>query len=124
MLSRLGLRALRAGIRSTPMVQIPKRNYEDSTVLQKREHGEFFSDPQEVSDRLTRMIAVHDNCIDPSAITLGSTFSELGLSELDMVEVTLMAEREFDVWIPEDDCERFQTVGDLAEWLCKNFYTK
>lgn len=106
------------------MVQIPVRNYEDSTVLQKREHGEFFSDPQAVSDRLTRMIALHDNIIDPSAITLGSSFAELGLSELDMVEVTLMAEREFDVWIPEDECERFQTVGDLAEWLAKNFYTK
>ena len=89
-----------------------------------RDNGEYFADPQDISDRLARLIALHDNCTDPSKVTLGSTFIELGLSELDMVEVTLIAEREFDVWIPEDDCEQFVTVGDLAQWLCKNFYTK
>ena len=109
---------------SKAFLQFPMRGYEDSTVLSKRDTREYFADPNVVADQLSRMIALHDNINDPRNITLGATWEELGLNELDKVEIFLQSEKEFDIWIPEEDCERFLTVNDLNEWICRNFYTK
>jgi acyl carrier protein len=90
----------------------------------KREEGDYFADPVGVAERVVRLIALHDNVRDPSSVTLNSSFEELGLNDLVMVEVFLGAEREFDLEIGEDDCESMTTVNDLVEFLAKNFYTK
>ena len=90
----------------------------------KREEGEYFADPKAVAERVVRLIALHDNVNDPTAITLNSSFEELGLNALDMAEVFLAAEKEFDLEIDEDECEGMTTVNDLVEFLAKNFYTK
>lgn len=70
------------------------------------------------------MIALHDQCRDPSSVSLNKTFSELGLNALDMCEVFIGAEREFDLEIAEEDCESMSLVGDLVEFLSKNSATK
>ena len=90
----------------------------------ERENGDYFADPIAVAERVVRLIALHDNVNDPSAVTLNSTFDQLGLNELDMQEIFLQAEREFDMEISEEDCESFHTVNDLVEHLAQNFYTK
>ena len=90
----------------------------------KRVEGEYFADPKDVADRVVRLIGLHDNVRDPAAITLNSSFEELGLNALDMVEVYIAAEREFDLEIAEEECESMTTVNDLVEFLAKNFYTK
>lgn len=90
----------------------------------KREEGDYFADPMAVAERLVRLFALHDNIKDPSAITLNQSFEELGLNQLDMVEIFLATEREFDVEIGDDECESMTTVNDLVEYLAKNFYTK
>ena len=90
----------------------------------KREEGDYFADPIMVAERVVRLIALHDNVKDPANITLKSSFEELGLNSLDLVELFLGAEREFDVEIPEEDCESMATVNDLVENLARNFYTK
>ena len=89
-----------------------------------REEGDYFNDPIVVAERVVRLVALHDNVRDPSAITLNSTFEELGLNSLDLCEIFLQAEREFDTEISEEDCESFVTVNDLVENLSRNFYTK
>ncbi len=109
---------------SVSMVRVQKRFYFPDNVLMPREDGEYFSDPKAVAERVVRLIAIHDNVNDPSSITLNKSFDELGLNPLDMQEVFLAAEREFDVEISEEDCESFHTVNDLVEHLAKNFYTK
>lgn len=90
----------------------------------KRVEGEYFADPKAVAERVVRLLALHDNVKDPSAITLNSTFDEIGLNELDMVEIFLATEREFDLEIDEEECESMTTVNDLVEFLAKSFYTK
>ena len=90
----------------------------------KRVEGEYFADPKAVAESVVRLLALHDNVKDPSAITLNSTFDEIGLNELDMVEIFLAAEREFDLEIDEEECESMTTVNDLVEFLAKSFYTK
>lgn len=90
-----------------------------------REYGDgYMSDPVATAERIIRTMALHDNIKDPSNITLGQSFEEVGLNELDMVEVYIMLEKEFDFEISEDDCETFVTINDLVEFVARNFYAK
>ena len=77
-----------------------------------------------MAERTVRLFALHDNVRDPSSITLNSTFEDLGLNSLDLCEIYLQAEREFDTEISEEDCESFMTVNGMVENLARNFYTK
>lgn len=90
----------------------------------KREKGEYYSDPLDVAERVVRLIALHDHCRDPASLTLNKSFAQLGLNALDMCEVFIGAEREFDLEIAEEDCESMSLVGDLVEFLSKNAATK
>ena len=90
----------------------------------KPDLGDYYADPKDVAERLVRLFALHDNVRDPSAITLQSTFEDLGLNSLDLAEVTLAAEREFDIEIADEDCESFSCVNDIVEHIARNFYTK
>ena len=124
---RVGVRRLPTMLsRTMPMmmVNVPRRFYYPDNVLMTRVEGEYFSDPVEIAERVVRLMALHDSVKDPSAITLNSTFEELGLNALDMVEVYLAAEREFDLEISEEDCEAMTSVNDLVEFLARNFYAK
>lgn len=109
-----------------PLVSVGgAQGYYKDNVLMPREYGDgYMSDPVATAERVVRCIALHDNVHDPSSITLGATFEELGLNELDMVEIYLMLEKEFDFEISEDDCESFTTVNDLVENIARNFYAK
>ena len=83
------------------------------------------ADPIDVAERLIRLISLHDNLkVNPSEIVPGNTFEEIGLNDLDMVEVLLGAEREFDLELSDDVCESFTTINDIVEHLARNFYTK
>jgi len=57
-------------------------------------------------------------------VTLGKSFAEIGLNALDMCEVFIGCEREFDLEIAEEECEQMRTVNDLVEFLSKNSATK
>ena len=103
---------------------VPRRSYYPDGQLMQREEGDYFADPVMVAERIVRLVALHDNVTDPSSVTLNSTFEELGLNPLDLCEIFLQTEREFDVEISEEDCESFVTVNDLVENLSRNFYTK
>lgn len=86
----------------------------------KRDVGDYYNDPMDVAERVVRLIALHDACRDPSSVTLGKTFSEVGLNALDMCEIFIGCEREFDLEIAEEECEQMSTVNDLVEFLSKN----
>jgi NADH dehydrogenase (ubiquinone) 1 alpha/beta subcomplex 1 len=109
---------------SGSILRQPLRTYYPNGQLMKRDEGDYFADPIEVAERIVRLIALHDNVKNPSAVTLQSEFSSIGFNVLDMQELFLQAEREFDVEISEDDCESFHTVNDLVENIARNFYTK
>lgn len=59
--------------------------------------------------------------IDPDEITLDSRLSkDLEADSLDQVEVLMALEDEFDIEIPDEDAEKFVTVGDIVEYLEKH----
>ena len=100
------------------------RTYYPDNVLMPREKGEFYNDPMAMAESVCRIIAMHDACRDPANITVSHTFEQLGLNALDMVEVFIGCEREFDLEISEEACEEMTTVNDLVEHLARNPATK
>ena len=47
------------------LMVISQRGYYPDNVLMKREKGEYYSDPLALAERVVRVIALHDACIDP-----------------------------------------------------------
>ena len=90
----------------------------------KRVTGEYYADPMDVAERVVRLIALHDNVHNPAEVTISKNFEELGLNALDMCEVFIGVEREFDLEISEDDCEAMSTVNDLVEFLARSPHAK
>ena len=59
--------------------------------------------------------------IDENEIQLDSSFVEdLGADSLDVVEMLMILEEEFDVTVPDEDAEKFQTVKDVVDFLKEN----
>lgn len=56
---------------------------------------------------------------DEDMITLNTTLEDLGADSLDMVEVIMAIEDEFDVQIKDEDLENLKTLADLIEYIQK-----
>ena len=103
---------------------MPVRAYYKDNVLMPREQGDYYADPMNVAERVVRLIALHDSCTEPSKVVPAASFESLGLNALDMCEVFIGCEREFDLEISEEDCEMMSTVNDLVEHLARHPSTK
>lgn len=70
-------------------------------------------------DRVKKII-VDQLGVDESKITENSSFiDDLGADSLDIVELIMAFEEEFDVEIPDEDAEKIKTVGDTVKYLNK-----
>lgn len=49
-----------------------------------------------------------------------SFINDLGADSLDIVELVMAMEEEFDVEIPDEDAEKIQTVGDAIKYISEN----
>ncbi len=56
---------------------------------------------------------------DEDMITAETTLEDLGADSLDMVEVIMAIEDEFDVQIKDEDLESLKSVGDLIDYISK-----
>ena len=56
---------------------------------------------------------------DPDIVTLETTLEDLGADSLDMVEVIMALEDEFDVQIKDEDLESLKCVADLVDYISK-----
>lgn len=55
-----------------------------------------------------------------SALTASTSFKEdLGADSLDLFEMVMALEEEYDVEIPTDDLENIQTIGHVEEYIKK-----
>lgn len=65
-----------------------------------------------------REIIVDQLNIDAEEITPDvSLIDGLGADSLDLVELMLAMEEEFDINIPEEDIDKISTVGDAVEYI-------
>ncbi len=58
--------------------------------------------------------------VDKDKITADTSFvTDLGADSLDVVELVMEFEEEFDISIPDDAAEKIQTVGQAVEFIEK-----
>jgi len=56
--------------------------------------------------------------VDESEVTMEASFiDDLGADSLDIVELIMALEEEFDLEIPDKDAEKIVTVGDAVEYI-------
>ena len=53
----------------------------------------------------------------PGDVTMNTTFEDMDVDSLDVVELIMAIEDEFDITIDDEDANRFQTMNDLVEYI-------
>ena len=72
---------------------------------------------ENILDRVIDIVA-EELAVDRDEITEDSSFIEdLGADSLDVVELVMAFEEEFDVEIPDEDAEDIRTVEDAVSYL-------
>ena len=73
----------------------------------------------EVTARVKELIA--DSLGVESEIELSASFiDDLGADSLDIVELVMLIEKDFDLEIPDEDAERNSTVQDAIDYIMEN----
>ena len=63
-------------------------------------------------------VIVDQLSVDADEVTLEASFvDDLGADSLDVVELIMGLETEFDIEIPDEDAEKMSTVGDAVEYI-------
>ena len=56
--------------------------------------------------------------VDPESITLEASFiDDLNADSLDIVELIMSIEEEFDLEIPDNDAEKIVTIGNIVKYI-------
>jgi acyl carrier protein len=56
--------------------------------------------------------------VEPEKVQLTSSFiDDLGADSLDIVELVMTMEEEFDLDIPDEDAEKMKTVSDVIKYI-------
>ncbi len=59
--------------------------------------------------------------VEEDKVTMESSITEdLGADSLDVVDLVMSLEEEFDVEIPDDQVENIKTVGDIVKYIEEN----
>jgi len=59
--------------------------------------------------------------IEADEVLLESSFiDDLGADSLDIVELLMALEEEFDIEIPDEEAEKLSTVGDVVDYIKNN----
>jgi acyl carrier protein len=66
-------------------------------------------------------IVVEQLGVDEEEVTEQASFvDDLGADSLDIVELVMALEEEFDLEIPDEDAEKLATVGDAVNYIKEN----
>ena len=72
---------------------------------------------EEIFDKVKEIIVEQLGVAD-TAVTLESSFiDDLGADSLDIVELIMALEEEFDIEIPDADAEKVVTVTDVVDYI-------
>ena len=75
---------------------------------------------EEIFDKVKEII-IEQLGVTESSITMEASFiDDLGADSLDIVELIMALEEEFDIEIPDADAEKIVSVGDVVEYIKEN----
>jgi len=77
------------------------------------------ADVEAVFKKLRSMLADQLG-IDEKEISMESTLEELDADSLDIVEMVMAIEQEWDIEIPDEAAEELKTVGDAVNYIVRH----
>ena len=75
---------------------------------------------EEIFDKVKEIIIEQLGVPESTITTEPSFIDDLGVDSLDIVELIMALEEEFDLEIPDSDAEKVVTVGDVVEYIKDN----
>ena len=72
---------------------------------------------EEIFDKVKGIIVEQLGVTETSVTAEASFIDDLGADSLDIVELIMALEEEFDTEIPDEDAEKVVTVGDVVEYI-------
>ena len=79
--------------------------------------GVLVMNAEEVYEKIKGII-VEQLGVEETAVTMEASFiDDLGADSLDIVELIMALEEEFDMEIPDADAEKVVTVGDVVDYI-------
>lgn len=72
---------------------------------------------EEVFEKVKGIIVEQLGVSEPSVTMEASFIDDLGADSLDIVELVMALEEEFDMEIPDADAEKVVTVGDVVDYI-------
>jgi len=70
-----------------------------------------------ISDRVNTLIVDQLGVEATSLVPEASLLDDLGADSLDVVELVMAIEEEFNIEVPDDDVENIRTVRDVVEYI-------
>ncbi len=72
---------------------------------------------EEIFEKVKNIIVEQLGASESSITTEASFIDDLGADSLDIVELIMALEEEFDLEIPDSDAEKVATVGDVVDYI-------
>jgi acyl carrier protein len=70
-----------------------------------------------LEERVTEIIVEQLGVSKDEVVPEASFIDDLGADSLDIVELVMAMEEEFDIEIPDDDAEKIQTISDAISYI-------
>ncbi len=71
----------------------------------------------DLENRVSEIIIEQLGITRDELVAKASFIDDLGADSLDIVELVMAMEEEFDIEIPDDDAEKIQTIGDAVSYV-------
>ena len=75
---------------------------------------------EEIFEKVKAIIVEQLGVAETSVEMEASFIDDLGADSLDIVELVMALEEEFDIEIPDADAEKVTTVGDVVDYIKEN----
>ena len=72
---------------------------------------------EEILEKVKKIIVEQLGVADTSVTMEASFIDDLGADSLDIVELIMALEEEFDMEIPDSDAEKVVSVGDVVDYI-------
>ena len=75
---------------------------------------------EEIFEKVKKVIVEQLGVAESAVVTEASFIDDLGADSLDIVELIMALEEEFDMEIPDADAEKIVTVADVTDYIKDN----
>ncbi len=82
------------------------------------------STKNEILEKVKAVIAEKLNLEEEAISPESAILEDLGADSLDVVDLVMALEEEFDIQVPDEDMENLTTVGDIANYVVQRLSTE